>query len=587
MTMRNCVCLLSIAAGSMAALVSGAQTPATITPQISTVVRPSVPYRVWPSSPPEDCPFPPSDTIKAIGFTGRYANYTGADTWYPSWSEDERMFSTFTDGTVNGLFSASIDLFQDKQTAASTGTAIITGDHPLELTISGERIYRSPATPGGLFALVTHTKGRYPSANLYHEGVWYVGTYCLSLEPEGYNWGVMGPFVGLRWSLDDGVSWTDTPHLPETPLFEQETFGNVKLGALHFVDFGRNMEHSPDGKAYLVGHGAMNPDPQPRPANCSWISGDQIYLTRVTPTPRNINDASKYEFFAGHDEDGRPIWSTSYDDLEPLIDWNNHCGCVTATFNPGLGKYLLCVTDGWPTMAAPFDSYILEADTITGPWKLVAYLENFGEQAYFLNFPSRFLSEDGRTPWLCYSANFTPVQKDGAWIRFKPRGSSYSMCLQETRLLANGDPIPQHPVNDIHFNLAPLAQIQASSTYPGYSVDGAVDGIVDPPEAGFTMREWAAHAEGQGAFLRFQWREPVRLGRLVLFDRPTDTDQVTAVRVLFDDGRFMDLGPLPDDAAEGLDVRFEERTVKGLTLLITGVKDGTGNAGFAEVALLP
>ena len=27
----------------------------------------------------------------------------------------------------------------------------------------------------------------------------------------------------------------------------------VKLGAPHFVDFGRNSEHSPDGRAYLVG----------------------------------------------------------------------------------------------------------------------------------------------------------------------------------------------------------------------------------------------------------------------------------------------------------------------------------------------
>ena len=27
----------------------------------------------------------------------------------------------------------------------------------------------------------------------------------------------------------------------------------VKFGAPHFVDFGQELEHSPDGKAYLVG----------------------------------------------------------------------------------------------------------------------------------------------------------------------------------------------------------------------------------------------------------------------------------------------------------------------------------------------
>ena len=36
-------------------------------------------------------------------------------------------------------------------------------------------------------------------------------------------------------------------------------------------------------------------------------------------------------------------------------------------------------------------SYILEADALTGPWRLVTYLKDFGEQAYFLNFPSKFI----------------------------------------------------------------------------------------------------------------------------------------------------------------------------------------------------
>ena len=83
----------------------------------------------------------------------------------------------------------------------------------------------------------------------------------------------------------------------------------VKIGSPHFVDFGRNMEHSPDGKAYLVAHGAPEPDPKPRFGNLSWISGDQIYLLRVTPSIANMNDASKYEFYAGRDAQGKPIWT--------------------------------------------------------------------------------------------------------------------------------------------------------------------------------------------------------------------------------------------------------------------------------------
>jgi len=131
-----------------------------------------------------------------------------------------------------------------------------------------------------------------------------------------------------------------------------------------------------------------------RYANLSWISGDQIYLTRVVPSIDNINDESKYEYYAGRDDNGNPLWSWDYEDIEPLLEWNNNMGCVTITYNAPLKKYLMCVTDGWPTVAK-MNSYILEADTLTGPWRLVTYMKAFGEQGYFLNFPSKFISDDG------------------------------------------------------------------------------------------------------------------------------------------------------------------------------------------------
>ena len=214
---------------------------------------------------------------------------------------------------------------------------------------------------------------------------------------------------GFRVSTDFGKTWTPSPLSPDKPLFPEPAkfMGPVKMGAPHFVDFGKNMEHSPDGKAYLLGMGAEENDPQPRFANLSAVSADQVYLARVTPGIENINDIKKYEFFAGHDEQGKPIWTGDFAKIKPLLDWNNNMGVVTVTYDAPLKKYLMCVTDGWPT-CAKMNSYILEADALTGPWRLVVYMKDFGEQAYFLNFPSKFISADGKTLWLCYSANFAP-----------------------------------------------------------------------------------------------------------------------------------------------------------------------------------
>ena len=299
---------------------------------------------------------------------------------------------------------------------------------------------------------------------------------------------------GFQISYDLGKTWTDSPLSATNPLFPEPAkfLGPVKMGAPHFVDFGKNMEHSPDGKAYLLGMGAEIDDPNPRPCikagadgtvyrinkvcqdrvhlrlrtgeaasesretyekafqqvngqpfahgNLSWISADQVYMARVTPSPETINDVKAYEFFAGLNSKGKPVWSNDFSAIKPVIEWNNHMGCVTATYVPGLTKYLMCITDGWPTVAK-MTSYILEADHITGPWRMVAYMKDFGEQAYFLNFPSKFISEDGRTLWLCYSANFSSGW-NGVNLDINPPGGRYGLSLHEVRLLGpdrNGD----------------------------------------------------------------------------------------------------------------------------------------------------
>jgi hypothetical protein len=408
------------------------------TNQRSVDAPPSAPYHVWPSQPPSDCPFPKSKEIVGIAFTGKHAEYTQADTWYPSWASDGNMYSPFTDGNVNGVEAGS-----GGKGMTTTGHARIVGDDPLSLQILDAALHSASPAPYG---------GRYPCGSLVYNGVWYYGTYCLMNENnslEGMvktdvgdvNWGILGPFVGFRFSKDFGKTWTDTPDTPLKPLFPEPAHvgGKVKIGAPHFVDFGKNMEHSPDGKAYLVAHGTSDPDPKPRVANLSWITGDQIYLIRVIPSPESINDASKYEFFAGHNSNGQPVWTRDFATIKPLVDWNNHCGCVTMTYNAPLKKYIMCVTDGWPTVKT-FDTWIVESDRITGPWKLVAYLAKFGQQAYFANFPSKFVGDDGRSVWLCYAANFTNGWKD-MHLQSDPPGSRYGMCLQQTRLLAPTDPV--------------------------------------------------------------------------------------------------------------------------------------------------
>lgn len=530
--------------------------------------------RLWPSQPPADCPFGKSEAISGIAFTGRRADYTWADTWYPSWAEDGNLYSPYTDGGVGDDFAKSW-LGPD----ANTGQAIIAGDNPQALKVTSLGLYLSSASPYG---------GRYPCGSLVYNGVWYYGTYCLLNDPPHLNWAILGPTVGFRWSTDFGKTWHQTPHTPEKPLFPEPNNWKdpVKMGAPHFVDFGKNMMHSPDGKAYLVGHGATAPDRQPREnANLSWISGDEIYLARVTPSIETINNLASYEFFAGRDEKGKAIWTGDFSRIVPILDWNNHCGCVTMTYNAPLKKYLIFITDGYPTIKT-FDTHVWEADEITGPWKLITYMERFGEEAYFVNLPSKFISTDGRTAWLCYAANFAQGYNQNQPFWSNPRGSRYGMCLQEIRLLSPQDTIPAHPVLDIKNNIAPMAQLAPSSVCQDYSIEGLVDGRVPDPNDVNPRTEWASAGEKKFATLRLVWDYPVPIDRVILYDRPNPIDQVKAGMLVFSDGSTEVFGELPDDGQKGLDVTFTARKTQWMMVIITAIKDTTANIGLSEIAVM-
>lgn len=418
----------------------------------------------WKSAPPMGCPFTSSDVYDGLYFTGRHQQYADADTWYPSWADDGIQYSPFADGTVLNSKGQKVSASCGAGFESNTGYARIMGDDPMNLKIVALGTRQASGMPYG---------GRYPCANLVHNGIWYYGTYCCDINLRvingvAYNWAWLGPFMGCRYSKDFGRTWVDSPCRPWAPLFPQsvggekvqihklqfqkkDTLGDKpgtdvralipglplpQLGVMHFVDFGKNMKHSPDGKAYLVGHGNAPDTLNPRLGAVSWLSGNAIYLIRVSISPETVNDPSHYEYFAGYDNKSEPIWTRRHSDMKPMLEWVNHLGSVTITYNQAIEKYLMCIADGWPSTRM-INTILMESDNVAGPWRMICYLRDFGVQGYFVNIPSKFIAADGDTFWFCYSANFT-----NGWLhtryRADPPGSRYGLCLQEVRLSRKG-----------------------------------------------------------------------------------------------------------------------------------------------------
>ena len=94
---------------------------------------------IWKDETPESCPFPRSDLFVAVEFTGKASDYYCGDTFYPSWADDDNLYSPFTDGTTDGMNSSS-----GSAENATTGNAVMVGNDPLNLIIKNtpEQEYR-------------------------------------------------------------------------------------------------------------------------------------------------------------------------------------------------------------------------------------------------------------------------------------------------------------------------------------------------------------------------------------------------------------------------------------------------------------
>jgi len=286
------------------------------------------------------------------------------------------------------------------------------------------------ATSGGkLMSNKGSWTGRYPNAVIHLNGTLYYGTRLTANNGTMYP---AGPNAGYHVSYDAGTNWTMSPYGPSSYLFGTQDppsgpYLATRFGQTYLVDYGKNQQYSPDGKIYLVSAGSPVSDPDP-----GAFADDDVYLCRVSA--ENLNNPAGYEYYAGGGN-----WSTSLSAAQPIVSWGNHISAAAVTWFPGLNKYIMSChkAHGWYNesgirMVGKFDTFILESDSLTGPYRLVQYWTDFGQQGYYPNIPSKFVSADGKTAWLWYGSNYN---SDGMPLIEDPFGSGYRMVQQELRFL--------------------------------------------------------------------------------------------------------------------------------------------------------
>lgn len=211
-------------------------------------------------------------------------------------------------------------------------------------------------------------------------GTWWTGTYGLGLSSKTNSLSIeIGPFIGFRHSMNDGKNWSEptapdgsqmnvsnnlfSEHAPRGPGPGQPLSGEplgdpvgIKFGSPHVVDHGpvcflrsvtsamlflvchgsianqftwctrlQENARSPDGALYMVAGGCLS---QKATENCTWISGDAIFVARATgfeaAQPDSLNDASHWEFWGGDDSG----WVQVVHAAQPVFTWKGRVGAV-------------------------------------------------------------------------------------------------------------------------------------------------------------------------------------------------------------------------------------------------------------------
>ena len=120
----TCICLLFFG------------NPALVNSQVKPDTLSFKPF-VWKSETPSDCPFKQSRELTGIMFLGLKSGLHGGDTWYPTWADNDNLYSPYTDGGCGRLDGSweSGSSWDFRGEGATTAQAVMEGNDPLTLKV--------------------------------------------------------------------------------------------------------------------------------------------------------------------------------------------------------------------------------------------------------------------------------------------------------------------------------------------------------------------------------------------------------------------------------------------------------------------
>src|SRR5919198_1104649 len=331
-------------------------------------------------------PYPQSTYITNISwdFPNLVTLAPGSDIWPVTWASDDNLYTAWGDGI--GFGAVDFNEQWSSPQRASLGFSRLSGG-PTNFTAvnvwGGKNRLNKPTFCGKSGSMISVDGVLYSWV-----GSWFNNTSNNELQcPSNPS----TPEEWLAWSNDLGQSWTQSSwKVVQSP-------GNFSFGG--FLNFGKDNAGAFDSNIYLYGTkiGDLN----------------NVYLARVPKSNLKDNPAQStvYQYFAGLDGSGNPVWASSNSQSKPVFTDPNG-GSISVVYDAPLKRYLATEVHG-PEFDAAGDDRLMrnfglfEAPSPWGPWSTIAYYTSWGGLGTTPGLggmiPTKWISSDGKTIWVIYS----------------------------------------------------------------------------------------------------------------------------------------------------------------------------------------
>jgi len=321
-------------------------------------------------------PYPPSPVIAGVTFDDATAREAapGSDIWPMTWADDDHLYTAWGDGGGFGGTNA--------KGRVSLGIARITGGHR---DYAGENIAGGVGAPHAA-PFTGKSEGILALGNTLY--LWRDGD-ASSLE--------YFKFAELWRSDDRGATWRETGVRFSKRGGDFPAATDAGFFAPAFLQFGKGCAGARDDYVYVYAPDSIDP----RHWNVR-LPG-RINLLRV---PRDRLEAKRaYEFFAGLDERGQPVWTRSIGERKPTWqDAAQGTHRVAVSYNAALKRYLLTTItldrSGWMSL--------YDAPEPWGPWTHVHTEhapQRWGTLTIIFTFVNKWLRADGRDFTIVHTKN--------------------------------------------------------------------------------------------------------------------------------------------------------------------------------------